>query len=263
MSKHSAVSYAIGRLGQNETPQGSNRGWFWDHVRTHWGVNLEPNPWCGAFVIDSAFHGGLKLPWQMVSVNYVEQWGRRHGRFHYGSRGAKKGDLVILFGGKHVEMASADATSRGIPCVGGNTGGNEPWAGGTVGKQFRSNSQIRGYVKISDKYPGVPKFAPRNFPLKKIPAHYFSKKLKFKQSIRPRIHNGSLNKADKENVARIQSWLKYLGYYDGRITGFFNQETWEAVKRFQKKRGYKNPNGAVGPGTWLAIQKAVYNKRYK
>lgn len=54
------VEYGTSRIGDNESPRGSNRGWFWSHVSQHWGVNLSGNPWCGAYVIDCALHGGLK-----------------------------------------------------------------------------------------------------------------------------------------------------------------------------------------------------------
>jgi hypothetical protein len=205
------------------------------------------------------------LPWQFVSVNYIVGWGRTRGRYRAGSPGKiRKGDAVILFGGKHVELAAADGTYKGALCYGGNTGGNEPWKGGTVAKTFRKAYEIKGSVKLYDKYPVAPKLAPRAFPLKRVPyTHYYSKGLKFAAKIRPRIHNGTASPADKANVARIQSWLKFLGYYDGRITGVFSLDTWKATVAYQKKHNYKNPNGAVGPGTWLAIQKSVYNKKYK
>jgi hypothetical protein len=262
MTVAKTVEYGRSRIGDNESPRGSNRGWFWTHVSQHWGVNLSGNPWCGAYVIDCAKHGGLKLPWQWVSVHYAVGWGRARGRYRYGDNNIHKGDAVILFGGKHIEFAERDGQRGGVWCLGGNTGGSEPWQGGTVARTFRTNSQIMGSVKLYDKYPKPPRFAPRAFPLKKVPMNYFSKKLKFPAKIRPRIHNGTLNATDKANVARIQSWLKYLGYYDGKITGVFNLGTWRATVKFQKAKNYKNPNGAIGPGTWLALQKAVYNKKY-
>lgn len=263
MTVDKAVAYGRSRVGDNESPAGSNRGWFWSHVHDHWGVSLAPNAWCGAFVIDCAYHGGLKLPWQMVSVHYIENWGRARGRFHYGVGGVRKGDLVILFGGRHVEMAAADGTRGGVQCIGGNTGGNEPWKGGTVAYGFRNKSQVRGYVRIYDKYPKPPKFSPVPFPLKKVPAHYFGKKLKFDPKTRPRIHNGHASSAERKSVARVQVWLTTLGYYSGACNGYASDRLHVAVVNYQKKHKYKKPNGAVGPGTWLNLQKSVYNKKYK
>jgi len=204
----------------------------------------------------------------MVSVSYIEQWGRQRGRWHSGIKGLKKGDLVVLFAhGRHVEMAAADATSRGYYSVGGNTSAANQWNGGTVAYQWRRAANVVGYVRIHDKYPTTPPFKPSKFPLKV--GQYFGKKLKFKASIRKNIHNGNATFADQSNVLRIQKWLKYLGYYKGPLTGTANDGLHKAIVSYQKKHNYRNPNGAVGGGptgrggTWKALQQSVYNKRYK
>jgi hypothetical protein len=263
MTIQKTLAYAKSRVGDNEYPPRSNRGWFWTHVSQHWGVNLSGQPWCGAFLIDCAYHGGLKLPWRFVSVYYIVGWGKARLRYRRGGgTGIRPGDAIILFGSKHVELAATSGTTSGVWCYGGNTGGSEPWAGGTVAKTFRRNYEITGYVKLRDKYPVAPKFVALAYPLKKVPINYFGKKLKFAASVRPRIHNGHLNATDKKNVARLQTWLKYLGFYKGTVDGFVGDRTHAAIVAFQKSRKYKSVGGAVGPGMWLDVQKRVYAKRY-
>lgn len=203
------------------------------------------------------------MPVQMVSVWYVESWARARGRWGTNPAHIKKGDLVVLFDhGKHVEFAKSDGTSAGYRSLGGNTSSQDEWNGGTVADQWRSAHQVVGFARISDKYPKPPKFDPRRYPLKKVPVHYFGRKKNFAVKLRPRIHNGYANRTDRENVMRIQKWLEFLGYYNGKISGHYNLKTHAAVKKFQRARGWENPNGLVGPKVWLAIQKAVYNKRY-
>lgn len=49
-------------------------------------------------------------------------------------------------------------------------------------------------------------------------------------------------------VVKLQQALEVLGYYSGTIDGNYGDQTVEAVKRFQKKRGM-NQDGIAGPST--------------
>ncbi len=51
------------------------------------------------------------------------------------------------------------------------------------------------------------------------------------------------------DVRSIQRQLSDLGYYEGRITGYFGPQTEEAVQRFQSKNGL-NPDGQITRDEW-------------
>ena len=51
--------------------------------------------------------------------------------------------------------------------------------------------------------------------------------------------------ASGEDVRRLQERLKEFGFYDGEITGEFDEKTEESVISFQKSEGL-TPDGFVG-----------------
>jgi len=63
-----------------------------------------------------------------------------------------------------------------------------------------------------------------------------------------------------QDVVELQGRLRYLGYYDGDITGVFDQKTKNAVTWFQWKFGLK-ADGIVGPKTKLKLWQATKNWR--
>ncbi|MFO7154032.1 MAG: peptidoglycan-binding protein [Caldicoprobacter oshimai] len=54
------------------------------------------------------------------------------------------------------------------------------------------------------------------------------------------------------DVQNVQQRLKELGFYEGDVTGIYDRETAEAVRRFQQQNGL-TADGIVGPDTWNAI----------
>lgn len=63
-----------------------------------------------------------------------------------------------------------------------------------------------------------------------------------------------------KDVEELQGRLRHLGYYDGEITGKFDQKTKNAVTWFQWKFGLK-ADGIVGPKTKLKLWEATKNWR--
>lgn len=55
-----------------------------------------------------------------------------------------------------------------------------------------------------------------------------------------------------DQVSAVQKKLKQWGYYDGSVTGYYGQETYNAVVYFQRKNGLK-VDGVVGPTTAAAL----------
>ena len=51
--------------------------------------------------------------------------------------------------------------------------------------------------------------------------------------------------ASGEDVRRLQGRLKEFGFYDGEITGEFDEKTKESVIKFQESEGL-TPDGFVG-----------------
>ncbi len=61
-----------------------------------------------------------------------------------------------------------------------------------------------------------------------------------------------------ESVVELQQILKQKGFYNSDITGFYGEETEQAVKEYQKKNGLA-PDGKVGPETSQALFGQEYN----
>lgn len=57
------------------------------------------------------------------------------------------------------------------------------------------------------------------------------------------------------DIAQVQTRLKFLGYYDGVVDGIYGLLTRQAVVAFQRDQGLE-PDGIVGPQTYSALQRA-------
>ena len=62
---------------------------------------------------------------------------------------------------------------------------------------------------------------------------------------------------NNENVVALQQALKDKGFFDAEITGYFGNETYEAVLEYQEENGL-NPDGKVGPETSESIFRDDY-----
>lgn len=64
------------------------------------------------------------------------------------------------------------------------------------------------------------------------------------------------NGTNSTQVMLIQSVLKKLGYYKGKVDGLYSEETTEAIKNFQRQNGL-TVDGIVGPITYKALEKYI------
>ena len=66
--------------------------------------------------------------------------------------------------------------------------------------------------------------------------------------VRPTLRLGSQG----ESVRELQSMLVLLGYYAGAVSGVFQEDTENAVQRFQQAAAI-TADGIVGPATWSKL----------
>lgn len=64
-----------------------------------------------------------------------------------------------------------------------------------------------------------------------------------------------------DTVKKIQEMLKRLGYYNGSLNGTFDNNTYNAVKKFQKSQGIEQ-DGNVGPDTLKRLARKTNVKYY-
>ena len=80
-------------------------------------------------------------------------------------------------------------------------------------------------------------------------------------------HSNSLNmkgeplqKTSRDDLARIQADLEYLGYDPGQTNGTYGPKTRQAIKRFQEEHGL-HTDGTAGSLTEQAIIKALHARK--
>lgn len=75
-----------------------------------------------------------------------------------------------------------------------------------------------------------------------------------KQNVAPQIRDFAFLKLGDNGVqvANLQRRLRELGYYKGRMSGYFDQDTQQAVVKFQKEQ-ILPAYGTVGPKTFAAL----------
>ncbi len=76
-----------------------------------------------------------------------------------------------------------------------------------------------------------------------------------------RVGEGLRRGSTGASVRRLQQDLQRLGYFDGRITGYFGSETERAVSKFQQSNGIRS-DGIVGTRTKEAIRVSLNQPNY-
>lgn len=69
------------------------------------------------------------------------------------------------------------------------------------------------------------------------------------------------NNTDTFQTMIVQSMLKKMGYYDGKVNGVYNTNLTEAVRQFQAQNGLP-ADGIVGPATFKALEKYILGYTY-
>lgn len=124
-SRQVALAWAASHVGVHEEPMGSNRGRLIDQWERRFGFLGEP--WCGIYVGNALLAAGVRsVTSRIASVAAIQEDAEAHRSCFTGytpgsARGARPGDLVILFGyGDHVEMIRQVNGDGSVETFGGN-----------------------------------------------------------------------------------------------------------------------------------------------
>lgn len=226
-----------------ETPPGSNVTVVWDDYRAITGQPAyQHQPWCGAELIDIAFHGGLRLPATFISVYAAQSWAEKNGRWSRGSVGVREGDALVIGGpGEHIEYARGPVQPDGsVEVQGGNTSpGSEgsQFDGGTVAIKVRHVTEIYGRIRLFDLYPGGTG-RPRV--------------IKHRRPVEPQYRReeptGDLHLW--ETGPRVEHLQQLLGVEDD---GYYGRGTRAAVAAFQSKHAGYGVDGRVASTELVAL----------
>jgi hypothetical protein len=155
MSIETALAWAESQVGVTEHPPGSNDVPYWSEWQQGTGQTYGHNglPWCGAFLWLALQAGGWKAPADWIGVPNIITWGKANGRWHAGTAGLQRGDVLVYWGGTHTGLALGPEVADGIyvHAVEGNTSmvGSQD-NGGAVLERLRSASSVTGYVRVAD-----------------------------------------------------------------------------------------------------------------
>lgn len=238
MTIAAALNWWEHHLGDSENPPGSNRTPIWDeYAELTGGVSWQTCPYCGAGVVCACRTGGFEAPANWIGVYAIQSWGEARRRFHRGSAGVRKGDVLIIGGpGVHTEQARGDALPDGsVPVYGTNTSpGSEgsQYNGGTTAKKVRAAGEIYGYVVIHDLFDG-----------KRLRPHPIERRLPQPQ-YRPEPKRGALRLW--EQGPRVEKLQELLGV---PADGYYGHGTVKAVADFKSRHGLGGTGEHGGIGT--------------
>lgn len=145
-----AINRAAKYVGTTEQPDGSN-----------WGGNVEkfirftgytgPVYWCGCWACWVVVKlGGAKIP-SKIRLGYgpyIISDARNHdnGLEAVAFGDARPGDIIVLWGGEHIEVVSGRPVGGSLPTIGGNTspqpGSGSESNGGGVYRRIRSRADV-------------------------------------------------------------------------------------------------------------------------
>lgn len=247
------INIAKAEVGTKESPPNSNRqkygeAYGWNGV-----------PWCAEFVWWCFQMGGFVWKFKTASCDEIYRQALYQNKWF--TKDFKVGDIVIFdFSGnkarnQHVGII-AEVKQNSIITIEGNTSINGSQDnGGMVAMKERSLSVVKGvYRPIEEEVNPTPKKKTDTAKVSfikevqsilgvKITGKY-SLKL-FNKTITLSVSKNPYNKL----VKPLQTYLKHLDYYTGRLDGIFGNQTKSAVIKFQKA------NSCVQDGEITAKQK--------
>lgn len=147
------IAIARKELGVTESPPFSNR----QKYGLWYGMNGAP--WCAMYVSWVFWHSGNPLPKITTKKGFaycpeLERYGRETGTYHSGTRGIKRGDIILFSFGKtradHVAIVQGVLPDGRIHTIEGNTNAGGSRTGGGVYELYR-RSGIKGYVSVAPK----------------------------------------------------------------------------------------------------------------
>lgn len=167
MAVHGLMRWCERHAGKVKESGGYNHVVIWDWFKKIYGYGLQGSSWCGATVcVANTWGAGWEPPANWTGVYYIEQWGRQHGRYHSGTSGIRRGDVLILIGHNvHTGIARGRPRLGYVPTYEGNTSSGASGSqnnGDGFYKRKRIYSQVVGYVRLHDlldqhpspKHPG-------------------------------------------------------------------------------------------------------------
>lgn len=229
---------ATSQLGYREGPR-NNETKF-----AKWYGKFQYQPWCAMFVSWCAAKAKVKgIPRHAYTPSGANYF-KRHGRWHNGTRGIRRGDVVYFRWktGCRISHVGIVESVRGeqITCIEGNTqpgrGGNQSDGGG-VRRRVRYASKIAGY--------GRP---------------IFDGKSHVERSTHPTLFMGSKG----DDVKHLQELLVVKldlasrygeEYAKDFVDSDFGPLTKVTVREYQTKKGL-TVDGVVGNETWKSLKAA-------
>lgn len=210
-------------VGQSENPRNSNL----QKYGKWYGMNGVA--WCAIFISWIFWHAGEGLPAIRTKKGFafcpdLQQWAINNGTYHTGTRGIKRGDILLFsFGGvrvDHVAFVLGVLPDGRIHTLEGNTNDAGSRTGGMVMEKYR-RSGIHGYVEVKNKNKAIDWSALRRH---------------LAGSLRIQLGNCKDLGPDQKNceVAVLQQSLNLVTGSTLKVDGYYGKETKAVVLNFQK-----------------------------
>lgn len=185
-----------------------------------------------------------------IGPNHISQRGCPHFCYHYGIE--KDGRIIMANDLCHIvwHCKGQNSIAVGIMLVGNFNGpGYNLGTEGPTGEQMESVDFLVNHLLEELKLNRQNVYGHYHFGKPACPGY---KVQRWIEDFRDDPEIESWKEDTKKSVKDIQSRLKKLGYYDGKIDGVIGVKSQSAIRAFQKSRGLQI-DGIVGPNTLKAL----------